>query len=98
MICFIKAGDKIGESLASAYHAQKIGREQRAAGQKKRSVESLEKACGMFLKVERIEKAAQCQHDIGNILAAAGMFYKCTNVVCCEVSWLTLYRNTILTW
>ncbi|KAF8241483.1 hypothetical protein K440DRAFT_247486 [Wilcoxina mikolae CBS 423.85] len=71
VICFIRAGDKIGQALASAYHAQVIGREYRAAGKKNKSVEAFEKACRLFLNAGRVEKAAQCQHDIGNILAAA---------------------------
>ncbi|KAF8541740.1 hypothetical protein BDD12DRAFT_946309 [Trichophaea hybrida] len=70
-----QAGDKIGEALASAYHTQVIGREHRAAGKRQKSVEAFEKACRLFLNAGRVEKAAQCQHDIENILAAAGSSY-----------------------
>lgn len=72
VFCFRKANDKDGEILASAYLAELKGKEYRARGLRERSNLAFEDACGSFLKVGRIAKAAECQEAVENFTAAAG--------------------------
>jgi len=69
--CFRNSGDQLEETLACAYLEQLTAYRLRAVNSRDACIEALGKACDLFLKAGRVDKATECQVAAGNLLAAA---------------------------
>jgi len=73
-MCFKRAEDRVGETLANAYITELSAVKSRAADKHDESCVAYSKACDLFLEAGQILKAVECQIAMGNTIAAAGKY------------------------